>query len=373
MQFTVSKGTLLNVLSNIQGITGRKTNLVITTNVIISATGSDLTISATDLETGFEGFYPANIESEGTVAINARKLFEIVREFPSEEIHIHEIENHWIKISNHNVEYHLVGMNPDDFPAMPKISDVRLFEIDSLAFSKMIEKAVIIGGASDDKRAHIIGIYLEFLHMENHSVVRMVSTDGSRLSTVDYHYDKEIDLPQEAGILIPKKGMYEVSKFLEQEGTVQIGIKDNNFTIKKDTVTIIIRLLEGDFPEYADIILKDDDRNIISLDKKLFLMMLRRMSILSSDDYKSVIFNFVSDQLIITSTNPDIGESKESISIEFKGEPIEVAFNPRYFIEAINVIDSDKVILSFTNEEKPCLIEGEGASDFLTVIMPMRI
>jgi DNA polymerase-3 subunit beta len=373
MQFTVSKGVMLHVLSKVQGITGRKTNLAITTNVIISATGSGLTISATDLETGFEGFFPANIESEGTVAINARKLYEIVREFPSDDIHIHEIENHWIKISNQNVEYHLVGMNPDDFPIIPKLSDVQFFEIDSLALSQMIEKAVIIGGASDDKRAHILGIYVEIIHREDQKIIRMVSTDGSRLSRVDYQYEKDVDLPKEEGVLIPKKGMHEVSKFLEQEGTILIGVKDNNFTIKIDNETIIIRLLEGDFPEYGDIILKDDDRKTIFLDKKLFSMMLRRMSILSSDDYKSVIFNFVNDQLIITSTNPDIGESKESIAIDYKSEPIEVAFNPRYFLEAINVIDSDNVILSLTNEEKPCLIEGEGDGSFLTVIMPMRI
>jgi DNA polymerase-3 subunit beta len=357
MKFIINKSTILSVLAKIQGITGRRTNLAITTNALITATRSGVVISATDLETGFEGSYPATIESEGTAAINARKLYEIVREFPSEEILVHEVENHWIQISNQNVEYHLVGMNPDDFPEIPKIKDVQFFEIDSTVLRKMIDKVVIISGATEDRRAHILGIFVESIEKDEHTVFRMISTDGSRLSTVDHFYDKDFNLPVKEGFLIPKKGMHEVSKFLEQEGSVQIGVKDNNFIIQKDAETIIIRLLEGDFPEYGDIVLKGDAQTI-SMDKHLFLMMLKRMSILSSEDYRSVAFNFVNDQLIITSTNPDIGESKESMAIEFKGDPIQVAFNPRYFIETLGVIESDKVLLSLTSEEKPCLIEG---------------
>lgn len=200
----------------------------------------------------------------------------------------------------------------------------------------------------------------------------MISTDGSRLSSVDTFYDADTDLPADIGILIPKKGLNEVSKFLTREGIVQIGVKNNNFVIKKDKEIIIIRLLEGDFPEYKDIINKKD-AYIINLDKKLFLMTLKRMSILSSENYKGAIFNFSDNKLVITTTNPDIGESKEEISINYKGEPIEVAFNPRYFIEILNAIDDDKININIINEEKPCLIEGEEDKSFLSVVMPMRI
>ncbi|MBU4415267.1 MAG: DNA polymerase III subunit beta, partial [Proteobacteria bacterium] len=149
-------------------------------------------------------------------------------------------------------------------------------------------------------------------------------------------------------------------------------VKNNNFVIKKDAEIIIIRLLEGEFPEYKDIINKKDVY-IINLDKKVFLMMLKRMSILSSENYKGAIFNFSDNKLIITTTNPDIGESKEEITIDFKGEPIEVAFNPRYFIETLNVIDDDRISINIVNKEKPCLIEGESNKSFLSVVMPMRI
>lgn len=172
--------------------------------------------------------------------------------------------------------------------------------------------------------------------------------------------------------MIPKKGLVEVSKFLDAEGKVKIGFKDSNCVVQKDAETLIIRLLEGDFPEYGDIIVKKGGNSIV-LDRQLFLMMLKRMSILSSEDYKGVIFNFEKNQLVVTSTNPDIGESKEDMDIEYKGGSITVMFNPKFFIETLNVMDDERIILNITDEEKPCLIEGQEDKTYLSVIMPMRI
>jgi DNA polymerase-3 subunit beta len=372
MKITIKKSDILPVLAKIQGLTGRKTSLAITTNLLIKTLDNGISLSATDLETGFEGSYPSSVESQGIIAINARKLYEIVRDFPSEEIGLNEVENHWIEIGNEHVEYHIVGMNPDDFPEIPKIEAVEFFEIDSNALTKMIERAVIVSATSDDKRAHIIGVFAEMISEENQKIFRLVSTDGSRLSKVDYLFDKNDDLPSSGGVMIPKKGLVEVNKFLDSEGPVQTGFKDNNLIIKKDSETLIIRLLEGAFPEYREIILKSGGHDIY-MDRQLFLMMLKRMSILYSDDYKGVIFNFSDDKLVITSTNPDIGESKEDMTIEFSGDPITVMFNPRFFIDSLSVIDDEKVLIEIVNEEKPCLIEGEKDKTYLSVIMPMRI
>ena len=372
MKFIIRKDEILDVLSKVQGITGRKSNLAITTNILISTNNYGITIIATDLETGYEGLYSATIESQGKIAINARKFYEIVREFPSDEIHVEEFENHWIKISNEKVEYNIVGMNPDDFPETPQIEDIEFINIDSNVFKKMIDRTVIITGASDEKRAHIIGIYFEVIHKVDKNIIRMVSTDGNRLSKVDCFYEKDITLPEGSNIIIPKKGINEAIKFLDPEGTVKIGFKNNNFIIKKEAETIIIRLLEGEFPEYSEIIKKGDSHEI-HMDRGLFLMMLKRMSIFYSEDYKGVIFNFSDGKLFINAVNPDFGESKEDMVIDFKGDPIEVAFNPRYFIETLNVIDSEKVVINIIDEEKPCMIEGEKDNTFLSIIMPMRL
>ena len=152
MKFKIKKNDVLDVLSKIQGISGRKSNLLITSNVLIKTSKDGIQLISTDLETGFEGLYPAAIETQGTLTINARKFYEIVREFPSEDIQISEADNYWIKIGNKSVIYNIVGLNPDDFPETPKLEDAELFSIDSEVFKKMIEKTVIVTGAADEKR-----------------------------------------------------------------------------------------------------------------------------------------------------------------------------------------------------------------------------
>ncbi len=371
MKFTIKKEILVDVLSKIQGLTSRKSNLAITANVLIKTSEKGLQLTATDLETGFEGYYSAIMDSEGSIAINARKLYEITRDFPSDEIVVTEVENRWIKIGNKNIEYHLVGMNPDDFPSVPTVEHIEFIDIESNALKSMIEKTLVIG-TTDDKRAHIVGVFFERIKTDHENLIRMVSTDGSRLSTVDVVFDKDIGILSGPGIIIPKKGLNEVNKFLSGDGTVQVGVKDNNFIVKKNTETIIIRLLEGEFPAYKDIIIKGKP-HVIKFERTMFLMMLKRMSILSSDSYKGVIFKFLENQLTISSINPDIGESKEEMEIIYNGNPMEIAFNPRFFIDVLNVMDDKTVILNIDNEEKPCLVEGEEDKSFLSVIMPMRI
>jgi len=165
MKFIIKKSDIVDVLSKVQGLTGRKSNLAITANVLISANDAGITMMATDLETGFEGTYPASKISEGSIAINSRKLYEIVKDFPSDDINISEVENRWIEIGNKNIEFHIVGMNPEDFPDIPKIEDISFFNIDAEIFKDMIEKSLVIS-ASDDKRAHIIGIYFEKIEVD---------------------------------------------------------------------------------------------------------------------------------------------------------------------------------------------------------------
>jgi DNA polymerase-3 subunit beta len=371
MKFTIRKSDIVEVLSKVQGITTRKSNLAITTCVLLRSTDQGIAITATDLETGFEGNYPAAVELEGSMAVNSKKFSEIVKEFPKEEILISQGENNWIKIGSQTVEFNLVGMNPEDFPDIPRFDDTVFFEMESAAFKKKLEKALIIA-ASDDRRAHVIGVYFEKIEKDDHQRVRLVSTDGSRLSTVDYRYGKEVALPEAAGFLIPKKGLAEMVKFLETEGNVKIGFKDNHFILKKDAEMVVIRLLEGEFPRYGDII---DRRHThqISINRLDFLMMLKRMSILSTDHYKGVVFHFSQDKLVISSANPDLGESKEEMAIDFAGDPIEVVFNPRYFIDTIQMIDHEDIIINITNEELPCRVDSPSDPDYRTVIMPMRL
>jgi len=372
MKFTIKKNDIVDVLGKIQGLTGRRSNLAITECVLITTSEANVHLKATDLETCFEGALPAIVETHGTIAISARKFYEIAREFPSSDILIDETENRWINISDKKVHYHLMAMNAEDFPDTPVFEKVDLFELPAADFKRMIEKSTMISGIGEDKKAHINGVLLERLNEAASPTIRMVSTDGSRLSRFDLSVAENSMPWQGPGVLVPKKGLHEVSKFLDSGGTVHIGLKDSYFIVKGAVETLAVRLLEGQFPPYIDLISREDGHHI-PMEKDLFVHMLKRMSILCTDSYRAAIFTFKNGRLSINATNPDIGESKEDMSIEFDGEKIEAAFNPKFFIEAVSGVDDQKIVVNIVSDDKPCLVDGADDKSYLSAIMPMRV
>lgn len=372
MKFTIRKSDITDILSKVQGITGRKSNLAITANILIKSNDSGISFIATDLETGFEGSYPATILEPGQITINARKFFEIVQNFPNEDIHIEENEKQWIKISCDHVKYNIVGLNPEDFPDIPFIEDISFSEIDSARLKKMIERTIVISPSSDEKRAHINGIYFESATEGDKKVIRMVSTDGRRLTLTEFESPEDYAFFENTSVIIPKKGLQEVSRLIDTEDKINIGIKDNYFVVKQNHETIIIGLLEGDFPEYKEIINRDEENSIV-IDKRIFMMLLKRMSILSTENYNGVIFHFSNGNLQVNAINPELGESKEDLKIDYSGEPVEVAFNPKYFIDIINLIKEENIILNIKDNKHPCYVEGTEDKDFLSIIMPMKL
>jgi DNA polymerase III subunit beta len=372
MKFTIQKNDLIDVLSKIQGLAGRRSSLAITECILMTATEDTLQIVATDLETAYEGRFPANVETPGVIALSARKFYEIVREFPNTEIAIEERDNRRIDIGNENVQYHLKGMNPDDFPQTPTIESVVYFDVDSVGFKKMIDKTIVISGIGEDKKAHINGVYFERFGDKQPALIRMLSTDGSRLSKFDLNLSENAKIDSGQGVLVPKKGLNEISKFLDTGGTVQLGIKESYFVVKNSSETLCIRMLEGQFPKYEEIIFRSEGHRIV-VDKERFLNMVKRMSILCNDSYRAAIFTFDANELIINATNPDLGESKEDMDIEYKGGQIEAAFNLKFFIDSINNIDDKKLVINIVSEDKPCLVEGTEDQSYLSAIMPMRV
>lgn len=373
MEFSVKKNDIIDVLGKVQGITNRRSNLAITETVLIRSTDTGISIAATDLETGFEGYYPAIVEEEGEIAINAKKLYEIVKNFPSDTILIQEQDNRWFKIGNVKVEYNIGGMNPDDFPVIPVINDIEFFDLNSFELRKMIERTIMIGHTGDEKRAHLIGVYFECIEAENKLILRMVATDGKRLSKMDYDYlDQPVGMSPGSHVIIPKKGLSDIAKFLDYETVVRVGIKDNHFIMKNENESFIINLLEGDFPDFTKALVVPEN-GFVEFDKNALKMMLKRMSILTSEDYKGVIFKLEDGLFEIITTNPEIGESKEDMEIGYTGEKIEAVLNPYFFVDAIQFIESSKIFMHIRDGESPVIVHGENDTLFLTVIMPMRI
>lgn len=372
MKVTINKNDIVDVLSKVQGLTGRRSNLAITETILIQTTEKGIQITATDLETGYEGQFPAVVESNGTIAVSARKFYEIVREFPSTDILVQEENNRLINIGNEKVQFNLKGMDPKDFPDTPPMEVEQFFNVDSASFKLMIEKSVIISGIGEDKKPHINGLFFERMGNQSPPLLRMVSTDGSRLSKYDLAGGEECDFPSGEGVLIPKKGLHEISKFLGADEKIKLGIQKNYFVVQGINEAFYVRLLEGQFPQYEGIVSRTDGYPI-TMDKELFLKMLKRMSILCTDNYRAVMFRFSDGQLVINATNPDIGESKEDMPIEYSGETIESAFNPKFFIDAVNGVDDKQMIVDIVSDDKPCLINGIEDKSYLSAIMPMRV
>lgn len=372
MKFSINKNDILDVLSKVQGLTNRKSTMPITQTVLIQTMDNAISISATDLETGFEGVYTADVIDQGAICLHSRKLFEIIRDFPSDRIRMSQIGNQRIEIGEKNLQFHLMGMNPEDFPAIPRMTDVACFEIDSEKFRKMIDRTAGIQGASDTKLEHILGVFMDQVTREDEIELRMASTDGGRLAVCSQGFGLDKQIPLANGVLIPKKGLSEVAKFLDAPGAVELGFKSNMLIVKKGFETLIVRLIEGEFPVYDDVIEIEGATPVI-FDRELFLMMLKRMSILSADEYKAVIFHFQQNRLRIESTNPHLGDSKEDMVIRYAGEEIQAGFNPKFFIDSLNLINDEKVVLHLFAEDKPCILEGEEDDSYLCVIMPMKL
>ena len=375
MKFSFDKKQIQEVLSKIQGITGRKTTLSITCDVLIKAVGSKITIIANDLETVFSGTYEASeasVEEEGIISINSKKFFEIVREYPENTILVNEVENRWIEIGQNDCIYHIMASDYTNFPETPVVEDVNFIQIASKDLKKMVDVSSIITCSGDEKRIYVLGALLEKISDNGTEKLRIVSTDSRRLNFYEADFEGELLIP-EKGVIIPKKGLSELNKFLGVDNEpVNMGIHDNNFVFQRENESIMIKLLEGEYPNYKPV-LNYDGIIPIEMDRSMFSTLMKRISILTSEEYKSVVLNFNNNELIVTITNPEIGESKERMMVAYSGENIKSAFNPRYFIDALSLFEEDTIALHVKGSQSPCIIRSTNKDNLICVIMAMHI
>jgi DNA polymerase-3 subunit beta len=200
----------------------------------------------------------------------------------------------------------------------------------------------------------------------------MVSTDGHRLSIIEKLFPGSEALDIDEGVMIPKKGMNELNKLASEGGTLEIGFREKNCVAKKENALLVMRLLEAKFPDYKEVIPKKE-RYLINVDRLTFLDAMRKMLILSNERYKAVKIALEDNKMELVSTNPDLGEAREDMQVEYNGNRMEAGFNPRYFIDALQAMESEQVVLGFIDNSKPCVLKGDADKGFLGLIMPMRL
>lgn len=368
MEFKAKRGDLLAALYWTQSIVERRNTMPILANVLIECQKGSIRVTATDLEVGIRGEVDGQIAKEGTVTVNAKKLYEIVREVPDEQIHLKRLQNEWVEIRSGKSVFKIVGMDAREFPQFPKFDEQGLSTTTAAALRGMIERTVF-AVSTDETRYSLNGVFVE---QGDAGKVRMVATDGHRLA----FEERELgSLGLAKGVILPRKGVGELKKLLENadEGVVSIGFQENMGLVIKDTVELFMRLIDGDFPDYTKVIPKGNP-NIAQVEHGELLQALRRVSILSSERYKGIKMDFLDSKISISANNPDLGEAVEEIETEYKGKPITIGFNARYFMDVLGVLGGEgEISIELKDELSPSVIRKAGNEEYLYVLMPMRL
>jgi len=265
-----------------------------------------------------------------------------------------------------------MGVSAETFPSFPAYEEEEFMALEASVLREMIDKTIFAVSA-DESRYNLTGVFFTRHKQDEDQKMRMVATDGYRLSLIDRAMKTEIP-EMEKGILLPKKGLAELSRLLEEEAGSQVWIKlkNNNLIIKKENVVLIMRLLDAEFPDYNQVI-PNQTRRHIRMKRGHLLESLKRVSILSSEKTKGVKFHFGENLLELSSYNPDFGEAKEEVSAEYKGEELTVGFNYRFILEVLNILNSEEIIMEFEDGVNPAIIRPANDENHTCVVMPMRI
>jgi DNA polymerase III subunit beta len=366
MEFRIQKSEFLRGLRLAQGIADRKSTMPILANVLLRTDGkSRLLVAATDLNVSVSADLAAKVEKEGGLTVGARPLHEIVANLPGEDIVFKRAENNWADIKAAKVAYKLVGMPDRDFPKMPDHREVAYAKCDAALLREMIDKT-LFSVSSDETRFHLNGVYFECDGARG----RMVSTDGHRLSKVERTLTGGPEIT--GGVIIPKKGLVEIKRALDGErGGCELAIQGSYIFVKTGDVALAVKLIDSQFPPYDQVIPKANTK-VVTLDRGSLLEALKRASLMSSET-RGVRFTVEDGALRITSDNPELGEVREDLDVDYKGPGLSVGFNPRYFTDILTQMGTDQVRIELAGELDPAVLKPGEGEDYLGVIMPMRI
>jgi DNA polymerase-3 subunit beta len=348
-----------------QGIADRKSTMPMLANVLLRTQGKNqLLVAAADLNVSLTAELKSTNASEGGITLGAKNLHELIANAPGDEITLKKADNHWAEIKSGKVSYRIVGMPDRDFPKVPDHREATYTTLESAVLREMIERT-LFSVCNDETRFHLNGVFFE----SDGSRTRMVSTDGHRLSKVERTVANGPKLS--AGVIIPKKGLLEIKKVLEQGPSCKLAVKTPHLFLVQDDIAIAVKLIDAQFPPYEQVIPKDH-KKVITVDRMRFIDALRRAQLMSSET-RGVKVAATKDGMTITSDNPDLGEVREELDAEYNGDPIAIGFNPKYVVELLTQMTSDQITISLGGELDPGLIRPFTGDDYLGVVMPMRI
>ena len=374
MKLTITKAELIRGLARIQAIVEKRNSMPILANVLLEARGKgedgELELAATDLEVGIRGVHPANVSAVGALTISAKKLFEITRELPDELVHLESTPNAYLTIRCARAEFTLAGTAAEEYPTLPTFTPEKVVPVQATMLSQMIERTMY-SASVDETRYNLNGVYLEVL--EDSGKLRMVATDGHRLALVDRLVGEDVKALA-SGVIIPRKGLAELKRLVDEDDVheIELAFEGNNGLARRGNVTLVMRLIEGEFPDYQQVIPDSLEQQLVLAADPL-LHALRRVSLLSSERSRAVTLELSDGKLTMTSSNPDLGDAREELDVDYAGETLTIGFNSKYLIEALSVSGAKEVRFGLQDDLSPAQLVPTDDEDTLAVVMPMRI
>ncbi len=373
--FELDREVLLKALQRVQSIVDRKNTIPILSHLLLETQDGQVIFSATDLEVGIKCVFAAKVTQVGRVAVPAKSLYDIVRELPeSSLVRFKVFDNFWVELTAGKSLFKLVGQDSDEFPQLPQINKEKTFSVSGPKFIQMIDHT-IFAVSNDQTRYDLSGVFLEQIKSKGKVYLRMVATDGHRLSMMDQEVEGLRDVHIDHGVILPKKGLFELERVFSDTTELFCSFMENNvvFWNNEKQTTLFMRLLDGDFPDYTPVIPKNNDRKIVVRREQL-LNSLKRISVLSAEHSRSVRFQFDKGKLRLSSSNPKLGEATEDIDVDYTGDGIEIGFNAGYFLDVLGAMnEQEDVVLELTDTLSPSLIKGKEFDGSLNIVMPMQL
>jgi DNA polymerase-3 subunit beta len=369
MKISTYKDGLLRGIQVVQNAVSTKSTLPILSHILLEAKKNEIKLTATDLEIGISVKVEGDVGEEGSITLPAKKFSEIIKELPVQTpIQISVKKGLAVNIEAGRSYFRLVGLSKDDFPQLPEFpgqggKNVEIMKLPQGILKNMIQ-LTSFAMSHDETRYVLNGLLFGF----QDKTLRLVATDGRRLAYIERELEGIGNFKKD--VIVPMKAIQELGRNLGDQGEVVLCFRENQLQINLGQITITSRLIEGEYPNYEQVIPKKTKEEL-KINTQEFLQATRRASILTNQDSQSVKLNLVRDRLIITKNAPELGEAREEIEVDYKGGEFVIGFNPSFLIDVLKNVDDEMVRFGFIDPEKPAVIKG--GDHYTYIVLPMQV
>ncbi len=362
MKIEVEKNTLLGGIQKVQNVISSKSTLPILSNILIEAQQGKLKLTATDLDIGISCSIPVDIQEPGIITIPAKRFGDIVKELPDDSVSINTKKNNLVTIETKSCQFKIMGLPCEDFPKLPEFKEGGVIKIEQCVLKEMLI-LTSFAVSLDETRYILNGILFKI----NKNKLTLVATDGKRLAIIERELQQATE--KDLQIIVPLKTIQELNRNLQDSGELSMLLGNNQALFDLGAAVIISRLIEGEFPDYQQVIPPAAESKV-NVNRENFLLAVRRAALLSTPDYQAVKLEVFKNKLVVSKSTPDVGESREEIPVEYQGKEIVIGFNPNYLIDVLKNLKEDKIAFELTDTEKPGVLRIEG---YVYIVLPMRL